>query len=113
MHGGALRAIRDSGFLDGLPSDYRALTVEEDVLLGLGARAVGHRLIDINADPPRPDVWIQFRPLVPIDAGQLLRSGLRAVHPVKATAEGEAMRSVFRRHRTPQRPEFDVSQRQC
>lgn len=113
MHGDTLRAIRDSGFLEGLPSDYRALTVEEDVLLGLGTKAVGHRLIDINADPAHPDVWIQFLPPVPIDAGELLRLGVRAVHPVKATADGEAMRGVFRRDRARRRVEFDVSQRQC
>jgi hypothetical protein len=39
IHGATLRALGDGGFF-AMPPDYRALTVEEDVLLGLGAKAV-------------------------------------------------------------------------
>jgi hypothetical protein len=92
LHGATLRGLRDAGFL-AIPDDYRALTVEEDVLLGLGARAIGHQLIDINADASNPDVWIQFRPPVPIAADELIRRGIRAVHPVKMSADGRAMRA--------------------
>jgi hypothetical protein len=92
LHGATLRGLRDAGFL-AIPDDYRALTVEEDVLLGLGAKAIGHQLIDINADPVNPDVWIQFRPPVPIAADELLERGIRAVHPVKMSADGRAMRA--------------------
>ncbi len=74
MHGTTLRALRDAGFLD-MPPDYRALTVEEDVLLGLGAKAIGHQLLDINVNPGQPDVWIQFRPPVPIGGGELFSVG--------------------------------------
>jgi hypothetical protein len=91
IHGATLRALRDAGFL-AIPPNYRALTVEEDVLLGLGAKAVGHQLLDINANPVRPDVWIQYRPPVPIGAGELFQRGIRAVHPVKMSPEGRAMR---------------------
>jgi hypothetical protein len=100
IHGTTLRALQEAGFLDALPDDYRALTVEEDVLLGLGTKAVGHQLTDINVDPAHPDVWIQFRPPVPIDADQLLQRGVRAVHPVKLSPEGEAMRAEFRIRRS-------------
>ncbi len=101
LHGATLRGLSDAGFL-AIPDDYRALTVEEDVLLGLGAKAIGHRLIDVNADPARPDVWIQFRPPVPIGADELTRRGIRAVHPVKMSADGRAMRAnlSLRRART-------------
>jgi hypothetical protein len=91
MHGTTLQALRDAGFFD-MPPDYRALTVEEDVLLGLGAKAVGHQLLDINVNPAQPDVWIQFRAPVPIGAGELLERGMRAVHPVKMSPEGRTMR---------------------
>jgi hypothetical protein len=99
MHGATLLALRDAGYLDALPPAYRALTVGEDVLLGLGTKAVGHRLLDINVDSANPDVWIQYRPPVPIDADQLLQRGIRAVHPVKLSSEGEAMRAEFRLRR--------------
>jgi hypothetical protein len=99
IHGATIRALHAAGFLDALPPEYRALTVEEDVLLGLGAKAVGHQLIDINVDRANPDVWVQFRPPVPLDADQLLQRGIRAVHPVKLSAEGEAMRWEFRARR--------------
>jgi hypothetical protein len=95
VHGATLVALRDAGFL-AMPADYRALTVFEDVLLGLGAKAVGHQLLDINTDPLQPDVWIQFRPPVPIGAGELLRRGIRAVHPVKMSPEGRAIRKATR-----------------
>jgi hypothetical protein len=36
---------------------------------------------------------------VPVSAAALLEQGMLAVHPVKATAEGDAMRAVFRRQR--------------
>jgi hypothetical protein len=92
LHGATLRGLSDAGFL-AIPDDHRALTVEEDVLLGLGAKAIGHQLIDINADPMNPDVWLQFRPPVPIGADELIRRGIRAVHPVKKSADGRAMRA--------------------
>jgi hypothetical protein len=100
MDGDTLRALYDAGFLSALPERYRALTVEEDVLLGLGAKAVGHQLIDLNTDPDQPVAWIQFRPPVPLSADQLLEKGVSAVHPVKSTPDGEAMRAVFRRCRS-------------
>ena len=62
-------------------------------MLGLGVKAIGHQLTDINADPANPDVWIQFRPPVPIGADELIRRGIRAVHPVKKSADGRAMRT--------------------
>ena len=99
IHGATLRALSDSGYFDRIPPRYRALTVEEDVLLGLATKAVGHQLLDINVDPARPDVWIQFRPPLPIDAAQLLQQGIRAVHPVKLSPEGETMRAEFKLRR--------------
>jgi hypothetical protein len=95
LHGATLRGLSEAGFL-AIPDDYRALTVEEDVLLGLGAKAIGHQLMDINADPANPDVWIQFRPPIPIGADEVLRRGIRAVHPVKMSADGRAMRADLR-----------------
>ncbi len=92
LHGATLLGLRDAGFL-AIPDDYRALTVEEDVLLGLGAKTIGHQLIEINADPVNPDVWIQFRPPVPIGADDLIQRGIRAVHPVKMSADGKIMRA--------------------
>ena len=99
MHGETLRAIHDSGFLAEISDRYRALTVEEDVLLGLATKAVGHQLIDIAPDPRDAQVWIQFRPPIPQTATTLLERGMLAVHPVKASPEGEAMRAVFRARR--------------
>jgi hypothetical protein len=99
IHGATIRALGAAGYFESLPADYRALTVEEDVLLGLAAKAVGHQLLDINVDPANPDVWIQFRPPLPIDAAQLLQRGIRAVHPVKLSPEGEAMRAEFKLRR--------------
>lgn len=99
MHGETLRAIHDSGFLAAIPDGYRALTVEEDVLLGLATRAVGHQLIDIAPDPRDAQVWIQFRPPIPQTATALLERHMLAVHPVKGSPEGEAMRAVFRAQR--------------
>jgi hypothetical protein len=99
MHGDTLRAIHDSGFLGAIPERYRALTVEEDVLLGLATRAVGHHLIDITQDPSTARVWIQFRPPIPQTASALLESQMLAVHPLKASPEGEAIRSALRARR--------------
>jgi hypothetical protein len=96
MHGETLRAIHDSGFFSAIPDGYRALTVEEDVLLGLATKAVGHQLIDIAPDPRDAQVWIQFRPPIPQTATTLVERGMLAVHPVKASPDGDAMRSVFR-----------------
>jgi hypothetical protein len=99
VHGETLRAIHDSGFLSEIPDGYRALTVEEDVLLGLATKAVGHQLIDIAPDPRDAQVWIQFRPPIPQTATALLGRHMLAVHPVKASPDGEAMRAVFRARR--------------
>jgi len=96
MHGDTLRAIHDSGFLAAIPDPYRALTVEEDVLLGLATKSVGHQLIDITHDPAEARVWIQFRPPIPQTASALLERHMLAVHPLKASAEGEAMRAALR-----------------
>jgi hypothetical protein len=98
IHGDTLRALVDSGFLE-VPDGFRALTVQMDVLLGLGVRAVGHSLIDLDCDPSCPTVWLQFLPPVPVSAAALLEQGMLAVHPVKATVDGDAMRAVFRRQR--------------
>lgn len=99
IHGDTLRALVESGFLD-VPANFRALTVQMDVLLGLGVRAIGHKLTDLNGAPPEaPSVWLQFLPPVPIDAATLIAHGMLAVHPVKATPDGEAMRECFRQRR--------------
>jgi hypothetical protein len=99
IHGETLHALLECGFLD-VPPGFRALTVQMDVLLGLGVRTVGHNLIDLDNAPPAPQsVWLQFLPPVPISAEALVERGCLAVHPVKGTPEGYAMRAVFRRHR--------------
>ena len=98
IHGDTLRALARSGFL-AVPEGFRALTVQMDVLLGLGVRAVGHRLIDLDEDPSRATVWLQFLPPVPVDAEVLIARGMLAVHPVKATPQGNAMRAVFAQNR--------------
>lgn len=98
IHGDTLRALARSRFL-AVPDGFRALTVQMDVLLGLGARAVGHRLIDLDEDAAQASVWLQFLPPVPLDANALLARGMLAVHPVKASPEGDAMRAVFARKR--------------
>jgi hypothetical protein len=103
MHGETLRAIHDSGFLGEIPDGYRALTVEEDMLLGLATKAVGHQLIDIAPDPRAAQVWIQFRPPIPQTAATLLERRMLAVHPVKASPEGDAMRAAFRAQRPTSR----------
>jgi hypothetical protein len=98
IHGDTLRALARSRFL-AVPDGFRALTVQMDVLLGLGVRAVGHRLIDLDEDAAQASVWLQFLPPVPLDANALLARGMLAVHPVKASPEGDAMRAVFARRR--------------
>jgi hypothetical protein len=98
IHGDTLRALAASQFL-AVPEGFRALTVQMDVLLGLGVRALGHRLIDLDEGAAAASVWLQFLPPVPVDADALLARGMLAVHPVKATPEGDAMREVFARHR--------------
>ena len=99
IHGDTLRALADSGFLQ-VPPRFRALTVQMDVLLGLGVRSVGHNLIDLDSAPPAPaSVWLQFLPPIPVSADVLVERGILAVHPVKNTPEGDAMRDVFRRQR--------------
>jgi hypothetical protein len=108
VHGDTLRALHDAAFLDAIPDPYRALTVEEDVLLGLGTKAVGHDLIDITVSPDQARVWIQFRPPVPLDAGTLLERGMLAVHPVKGTPDGNAMRQAFRAARQTAASPTDV-----
>jgi hypothetical protein len=100
IHVDTVRALLGSGFLD-VPPRFRALTVQMDVVLGLGVRAVGHALIDLDSAPPsRPVVWLQFLPPVPLSADEVLARGMLAVHPVKASPEGQAMREVFRRRRS-------------
>jgi hypothetical protein len=98
IHGDTLRALAASRFL-AVPDGFRALTVQMDVLLGLGVRAVGHRLIDIDEGSAAARVWLQFLPPVPVGADALITRGILAVHPVKATPDGDAMREVFARHR--------------
>jgi hypothetical protein len=98
IHGDTLRALADARFL-AVPDDFRALTVQMDVLLGLGVRAVGHRLIDLDEGAAQASVWLQFLPPVPLGADALIARGMLAVHPVKATPDGDAMREVFARHR--------------
>jgi hypothetical protein len=99
VHMSTVRALLAAGFLD-VPASFRALTVQMDVLLGLGIRAVGHQLIDLDGPPPAAaSVWLQFLPPVPLSAETLLERRLLAVHPVKSTPDGEAMREVFRKHR--------------
>ena len=99
IHGTTLRALLNCGFFD-VPPSFRALTVQMDVLLGLGVRSVGHNLIDLDSAPPAPaSVWLQFLPPVPVSAESLVESGILAVHPVKGTPEGNAMRAVFQRYR--------------
>jgi hypothetical protein len=99
IHADTLRALLASGFLD-VPGRFRALTVQMDVLLGLGVRAVGHALIDLDGAPPTPPtVWLQFLPPVPLSADTIVARGILAVHPVKPSPDGDAMREIFRRHR--------------
>jgi hypothetical protein len=98
IHTSTVRALNASGFLD-IPARYRGLTVEEDVLLGLGAKAIGHGLIDIGTDLTRSPAWIQFRSPLPLAAETFLARGVRVVHPVKDSSDGAVMRTVFRQHR--------------
>ncbi|GEM_PF-1771401 len=98
IHGDTLQALVRSGFLT-VPPRFRALTVQMDVLLGIGVRAVGHTLIDLDEASRPASVWLQFLPPVPLTATTILERGYMAVHPVKATPEGTIMREVFRRRR--------------
>lgn len=100
LHGETLRALDAAGFWRAITDDYRAMLTEEDHLVSLGARAMGHALLDINTDPAHPVAWLQHRPPLPKTAEELLNQGVLAVHPLKGE-EGRQLRIIFqtaRRH---------------
>ncbi|GIG29389.1 glycosyltransferase [Cellulomonas marina] len=86
-----VRALRDSGFLAGMDAPYPFLTYEEDYLLALGTKSVGHELHELW------DVldswWVQYKPPVPLTPDEVAVRRPFAVHPLKNTPDGWALRA--------------------
>jgi alpha-glucuronidase len=73
------------------------------LLVSIGVKAVGHALIDIN-DPVSCGIqtWLQYPPPFPLSAQEVVARRYLAIHPVKNTPEGRALRAELRRLLTPE-----------
>lgn len=85
-----LRTLSSAGLLSAMPEDYAGLTYEEDTILALAVKSVGHQLHEL-ADTDS-DWWVQYRPPVPISPEEAQQRRLLLVHPLKDTERDWALR---------------------
>jgi len=83
--------LTSSGYLAAIEHGDLGLLFEDDILLSLGARSIGHALIDINIGPAR--CWIQYRSPLPLTPADVETLHILALHPVKPGA-GDALRAA-------------------
>lgn len=94
LHYKTLLGLKEIGFFNSVNKKYRGLTLE-DILISLGVKALGHKLIDINVNKNNPITWLQYKPPIPLEASEILRKGIMAVHPLKNNNQGNEFRAVF------------------
>lgn len=85
LHGETLRKLGDDGFWSSIPDEGSRVIKEEDVLVSLGVKSIGHAFIDIHR-PPLSRVWIQYKSPIALTAEQIVNRELLAVHPLKKDA---------------------------
>ena len=94
IHGFTLQKLLNSGFLEAIAFGRSGMVWTEDVMLGMGTKAVGDRLSSLNENLLHAPSHIQaFRPLN-ISDDRLRDPCLLAVHPVKR--EDHLLRSTLR-----------------
>ncbi len=97
LHGDTFRALGRRGFWHSMPAEGSCYVKMDDPLVSLGAKFVGHSLIDIN-DPSHGEVpaWLQYLPPIKWTAEEIVQNGYLAVHPVKRDTEGTKLRNEIR-----------------
>jgi len=99
LHSETVVELQKDGFLAAIPDKYRAMTIEEDLLVSMGVKGIGHSLIDINQNSNEIVAWIQYKSPLPLSANNLLSMGIMAVHPVKKGKQGDEARLLFKQQR--------------
>jgi hypothetical protein len=83
-----------SGYLKALTTGRLGRVRQEDSLIALGVRAVGHPICSINDFPGRVTAFIKAARPLPLTRDQIRSGGFLAIHPVKK--QDEDVRSYFR-----------------
>ena len=99
LHRHTLVAMAESGFL-AVPTRYIGRLRGEDILLPIGAKAVGHGLHSINDHPDKVVAWVRAFRSPAITADELLDKGYFVVHPIKK--QDGPLREAFRKNRLQQ-----------
>lgn len=102
FHIDTVRAWSKSGFIDMLKSMEPSLVFEDDVLMSIGAKAMGHELIEL--EPPKNKAmqlaWLEWGMSEPtITAKEVLDNGYCVIHPLKNVEASKDMRAYFRKRR--------------
>jgi hypothetical protein len=84
LHAETLRALIEAGFIRELPQPWKSQLKEEDILISLAVRSVGHALVDINDDIDGRVAWLQYQAPLPLSAGEVVDRAIAALHPVKS-----------------------------
>jgi hypothetical protein len=97
MHGDTFRTLGERGFWSSMPNEGSRYVKEDDVLISLGVKSIGHSLFDIN-DPKNGIVraWLQWRPPVKHSAEELWINEYFAVHPLKRDKASQELRQHLR-----------------
>lgn len=97
MHGDTFKALGERGFWSSMPNEGSRYVKEDDVLISLGVKSIGHSLVDIN-DPKNGKIraWLQWKiPLKP-SVEELWANEYFAAHPLKRDTVSHELRQQLR-----------------
>ncbi len=99
FHFSTVKCWSDNGFLDALINMGPSMVFEDDVLMSVGSKAIGHKLIEL--EPPGSDTpkraWLEWggRELtIPVE--EVLAKGYWVLHQLKIEPNAIRMRRFFK-----------------
>ena len=97
LHGDTFRELGRRGFWHSMPGEGSRYVKMDDPLVSLGAKFIGHSLIDIN-DPSHGEIpaWLQYLPPIQWTAEEIVHNGYLAVHPLKRDEQSTKLRNEIR-----------------
>lgn len=94
LHYETLVKLKESSFLD-KNHELSKFLKEEDIIISLAVKSVGHSLIEINQKNPLA-TWLQYKSPIPIDADYILKNNIMALHPLKNDEKGNEIRKKLK-----------------
>lgn len=97
LHYTTVEKLIEAGFINNVIKKWTGLTLE-DIIISMGVKSIGHKLIDINTKENLV-AWLQYSSPLPLTGKMVLRKKLMALHPLKNDKEANELRQYLKQRR--------------